>query len=105
MNAEYFLEVLERSQSDDKKGQDLFEFKYNPFRFDILGKKIDFDQSVPKLSHSLLLRPELETMREQPWLQNEAIVMADVIHPDTEEVVEYAPRNMLKQALSQVELP
>ena len=58
MNAEYFLEVLEKAKADGKQGQELFEYKYNPFRFDILGKRIEFDdKSGLKLPQSVLLRP------------------------------------------------
>ena len=89
LNAEYFLEVVSSSK------QPFFEYKYNPFRFDILGKMVDFDFPITK---SVLLKPEMSTFREMCWLNNEALVFADVCHPDTGELLPYCPRNMLKQA-------
>jgi glutamine synthetase len=62
---------------------------------------MDFgDVKMPK---SVRLVPEIETLREQPWLSNEAVVMADVYHPDIDENLEYAPRHILKQTLKQLQ--
>ena len=95
LNAEYFLEVMEASAKNPTK-KPFFEFKYNPFRFDVLGKMMTFDQSfnIPK---SVMLSPDMSTLREMAWLKNEAMVMADVHHPDTEEILPYSPRNILKE--------
>lgn len=73
----------------------MFEYKHNPFRFDILGKSIEFSDKV-ELPKNLLLRPDIATLKEIPWQKKEAIVMADVYHPETEELLQYAPRNLLR---------
>jgi glutamine synthetase len=44
-----------------------------------------------------MLSPELSTLREMPWQKKEAIVLADVCHPDTGEVIPYSPRNIMKE--------
>jgi glutamine synthetase len=75
-----------------------FEYKNNPFRRDIEGKRIEFS-SETKMSKSLSLRPDLNTLRDAIFMKGEAIVLADVLDPDTGELVPYAPRNMLKKAL------
>lgn len=66
MNAEYFIDTVEASLRENKTP--CFEFKYNPFRFDVLGKPIDFKDSI-KLPKSVKLSPDINTLREQPWLQ------------------------------------
>ena len=100
LNAEYFLEVIEPSSANSKPH---FDFKFNPFRFDVLGKMMKFkDQfSIPK---SLVLRPDMLTLREMAWQKNEALVMADVLDPETEEVLPYAPRNLLKETLAKLDV-
>ena len=40
LNAEYFIDVVEKSQKENSTPY--FEFKYNPFRYDILGTSINF---------------------------------------------------------------
>lgn len=100
MNAEYFLETVEHS----KDQQAFFEVKQNPFRFDALGKAIDFktDGALKALPKSLLLSPELLTMREMSWQKKEALVMADAYDPETKQLVPFAPRNILKNALNTI---
>lgn len=71
LNGEYFLETIETSRADtaqskDPKEKPMFEFKHNPFRFDILGKHIEFTDKVD-LPKNLLLSPDLSTLREIPW--------------------------------------
>ena len=41
----------------------------------------------------------MSTIREVAWKKKEALVMADVYHPDTKEVIGYSPRNILKEAI------
>ena len=73
MNAEHFIEVIESSN----EGEHCFEYKYNPFKKDIEGKTIDYPEDL-KLSDTLFLRPDLTTLRDTPFIKNEAIVFADV---------------------------
>ncbi len=89
LNAEYFIETVEA------QSQAFFEIKQNPFRFDALGKKIETPLTLPK---TLLLTPDLATLREMSWQKKEALVMADVFHPETKEPLSYAPRHILKTA-------
>lgn len=89
VNAEYFLERVEASEC--------FEIKQNPFSFDALGKKIEIPEDVP-IPKSLLLTPDLSTLREMSWQKKEALVMADVLHPETKRLLPYAPRHILRQA-------
>lgn len=72
MNAEYFLDMMEASQDGA-----YFELIENPFKKDIEGKDIKFsmDQNIPDV---LLLKPDVNTLRDATWLKNEAIVLADV---------------------------
>jgi glutamine synthetase len=35
-----------------------------------------------EIPNSLLLSPDMSTLREMPWQKKEAIVFADVYHPD-----------------------
>jgi glutamine synthetase len=96
LNAEYFIEVVEASKKDNSTP--CFEFKYNPFRYDVLGKMITFPDNLP-LPKSMRLTPDLDTLREQPWISKEAVVMATVLPPDSEQPLSYAPRNILKKVL------
>ena len=69
MNAEYFIEQVEKAKKESASNPDArpyFEFKYNPFRFDVLGKPIEFGDDF-KLPKSVRLVPDIETMREMPW--------------------------------------
>lgn len=50
-----------------------------------------------ELPKSLLLSPEISTLKEISWQKKEAMVMADVYHPDTKELIPYAPRQILKE--------
>ena len=66
INAEYFIEEIERSK------ESFFEYKYNPFRYDVNGVKIDFGSESEKedslhVGKELLLRVDLDTIREMPW--------------------------------------
>lgn len=76
-------------------GQRYFEVKQNPFRYDALGKMIEFPEHV-KLPKNLLLSPELSTLREISWKKKECMVMADVYDPDSKTPLPYAPRQILK---------
>jgi glutamine synthetase len=98
VNAEYFLERVEASESGAH-----FEIKQNPFRFDALGKKIEIPEDVA-MPKSLLLTPDLSTLREMSWQKKEALVMADVLHPETKRLLPYAPRHILRQACHGKEL-
>jgi glutamine synthetase len=51
------------------------------------------------LPKHLMLSPDMNTLREMPWQKNEAFVLADVYHPETEALIPYAPRNLLKKVL------
>jgi len=42
INAEHFLEVMENSQKEGKLG--MFEYKYNPFRYDVEGTLIEINE-------------------------------------------------------------
>lgn len=68
LNAEYFLETVDQHEGTNGEGA-FFEVKQNPFRFDALGKAIDFPEGegAIKLPKTLLLRPDLTTMREMSW--------------------------------------
>lgn len=59
------------------------------------GKHIDFSPDF-KISKSLRLVPDLDTLREQPWRNKEALVLADVYGMDNDEPLKYAPRNLMK---------
>jgi glutamine synthetase len=48
---------------------------------------------------SLLLCPEISTLREMSWQKKEAMIIADVYNPDSGEIVPYAPRNILKETV------
>lgn len=82
----------------------LFDYRHNPFMYDISGSEIDMgsegeehaDDIKIKLPKTLKLRPDIPTMKEVPWQKKEAIVLADVIDPNSGEMIPYAPRNVLK---------
>ena len=89
LSADHFLNEVERGPGR------MFEYKQNPFRFDVSGSEIINFFGV-KMPESLLLQPDMQTLREvQP---HEAMVMADV-HSEEMRVVPYAPRNAIKQLL------
>lgn len=94
MNAEQFIELIDRPN----ELYSAFEYKNNPFLRDIEGKRITFDSDT-KMTRSLSLRPDLNTLRDAIFMKGEAIVLADVLDPDTGELVPYAPRNLLKKTL------
>ena len=97
VNAEYFLDQMQ-------SGHSLFEYRHNPFRYDISGSEIEISTSEEgedqepkvKLPKYLHLRPDIGTIKEVPWQKKEALVMADVIDPSNGEMLPYAPRNVLK---------
>ncbi|CDW80282.1 UNKNOWN [Stylonychia lemnae] len=104
LNAEYFADEVEKHQkqsTSEKESLPFFEYKYNPFRFDVQGKPITFDDDV-KLSKSIRLVPDLDTLREQPWLSKEAVVMADVYDIETDKKIKFAPRNLMKETINQL---
>lgn len=48
LNAEYFIEMVEETARINKSGSSsgskpMFEYRHNPFRFDINGGLIDFE--------------------------------------------------------------
>lgn len=47
----------------------------------------------------VLMRPDLGTLRPAAWLDRTAIVMADFVEPTTGELVEIAPRTILRRQL------
>lgn len=75
-----------------------FEMKYNPFRYDINGSKLDLSEDV-KLSKELMLKPDLNTLKEVPWSEKEALVIADVHCSDNQAEAYYAPRNIIKKLI------
>ena len=77
LNAEYFIEEMEASSP---KKPAFFEFKYNPFRYDINGKRLEIDATI-KLPREIWLKPDMDTLREVSWLKKEAMVMADLYTP------------------------
>ena len=50
LNAEYFIEAVQEANNGNENGEKptFFEFKHNPFRFDIHGKPINFSQASCK---------------------------------------------------------
>jgi glutamine synthetase len=50
----------------------------------------------------ILLRPDLATLRPAAWLQRTAVVVADMVEPDTGEPVAVAPRSVLKAVTDRV---
>jgi glutamine synthetase len=48
------------------------------------------------------LMPDFSTMRTASWLDKTAIVIADVIHEKTRELIPMAPRSLLKNQLNQL---
>lgn len=47
----------------------------------------------------ILLKPDLSTLRIASWLEKTALVICDVLNPETEKPVNIAPRNILKTVL------
>ena len=91
MNAEYFIDMME---ANPEKGT-FFEFNENPFKKDIEGKDIKFSDEI-HIPDSLLLKPDISTLRDAIWLKNEAFVLADV-YDSNEEPLKIAPRNIIKE--------
>jgi hypothetical protein len=66
VNAEYFLEQVE-------KNHPIFEYRHNPFRYDVSGSEIEMGEAEveePKkviLPKNLHLKPDILTMRVVPW--------------------------------------
>lgn len=71
MNAEYFIDQVEAHENP------YFEFSDNPFKKDIEGKDIKFPSEV-NIPDTLLLKPDMSTLRDAIWLKNEAFILADV---------------------------
>lgn len=94
LNAEYFLEQID-------SGNNFFEYNFNPFKFDVQGSPIEFTECL-ELPDSLLLKPDLTTVKEVPWQKKEAMLFADPYSPDNKEFIPYAPRNALKSVLEKV---
>ena len=51
------------------------------------------------MSKTLLLEPDFSTLRHAPWFQNEVFIFSDVYN-DAGNLVEYAPRNILKSVFN-----
>ena len=97
LNAEYFLEQMKHQSTPV-----YFELKQNPFRFDSLGKAIDFFPDTVTLPKSLLLAPDIGTLREMSWQKKEAMVMAEVHDPEEPKLIlPYSPRQILKRAVAE----
>jgi glutamine synthetase len=92
LNAEYFLEQID-------SGNNFFEYNSNPFKFDVQGSPIEFSEGL-EFPDTLLLKPDLTTVKEVPWQKKEAMLFADPYSPDNKEVIPYAPRNALKSVLN-----
>jgi len=90
LNVEHFIEIMENVTDQER----CFEYKQNPFKKDIEGKNIDFEESL-KLEDALYLRPDISTLRDAPFLKNEAIVFANVYDSINENKIPFAPRNIL----------
>ena len=69
-----------------------FVFNQNPFKSDIMGKQIQFENL--DMDDHLHLVADLSTLRVASWLKNEAFAIADVQNAP------YSPRHVLKQALA-----
>jgi glutamine synthetase len=91
LNAEYFLEQID-------SGNNFFEYNSNPFKLDVQGSPIEFTEGL-ELPDSLLLKPDLATVKEVPWQKKEAMLFADPYSPENKEVIPYSPRNALKSVL------
>ncbi len=50
-----------------------------------------------------IMRPDLDTLREIPWLEGTALVLCDVLDHHSHEPVAHSPRSMLKKQLSRLE--
>lgn len=83
----------------------MFEYKYNPFRYDVEGTLIETkdDENSFTLPKSLMLSPDISTLKEMPWQKKEALVIADVHYPEDGKLLPYAPRNLLKHVASKLE--
>lgn len=49
-----------------------------------------------------IMKPDLSTLRKMPWLDGTAMVLCDVIDHHTHDLVEHAPRQMLKKQVAQL---
>ena len=56
-----------------ERNQPIFEYRHNPFRYDISGTEIEMGEEEGEeakkviLPKNLHLRPDMLTMREVPW--------------------------------------
>jgi len=80
------------------QGTQFFEYNFNPFKNDLQGQAIEFSDGL-SLPDSLLLKPDLTTLKEVPWQKKEAMIISDAYCPDTQELIPYSPRNALKKSL------
>jgi glutamine synthetase len=64
------------------QGSNFFEYNTNPFKNDVQGSPIEFSDGL-SLTDSLLLKPDLTTIKEVPWHKKEAMIISDVYCPDT----------------------
>ena len=48
---------------------------------------------------SLLLKPDLSTLKDVPWLKKEALVIGDVLNASDSQMFKYSSRNILKDLL------
>jgi len=48
------------------------------------------------------MKPDLDTIRRMPWVDGAALVLCDVLDPDTHEPVPHSPRQMLKRQLARL---
>ena len=50
-----------------------------------------------------IMKPDLSTLRELPWLEGTALVLCDLLDHHTHALVPHAPRSVLKQQLARLE--
>lgn len=101
VDAEHFVDC---AQADPTAK---FEFSHNPFAKDIAGKTFTIENTKDEenkfvMSETLMLQPDISTLRVAPWLSNEVFIFADV-YDDSGALVNYAPRNILKSAINKFE--
>ncbi|WP_227367375.1 glutamine synthetase family protein [Halomonas sp. M20] len=49
-----------------------------------------------------MMKPDLDTLRPMPWLEGTAMVLCDVLDPNSHEPVPHSPRAMLKRQLARL---
>lgn len=50
-----------------------------------------------------IMRPDLDTLRLTPWLEGTALVICDVLDPDSHEEIAHSPRAILKNQVKRLE--